>query len=61
MMPPFLDLGTKHACEILQEVLSSNANKWKLQVLMEKLHQTTQALHIRWPELQMGLAQMLCG
>jgi hypothetical protein len=61
MIPPFLDLVTKHACEILQEALSSNTNKWQLQVHMEKLHQKTQALHITWPELQMGLAKMLCG
>ena len=34
---PFLDLATKHAREILQEALSSDENKWKVQVYMEKL------------------------
>jgi hypothetical protein len=32
----FLDLATKHACEILQ-ALSSDETKWKVQVHMEKL------------------------
>ncbi|KAI2495287.1 hypothetical protein MHU86_19225 [Fragilaria crotonensis] len=34
---PFLDLATKHARQILQEALSSDENKWKVQVYMEKL------------------------
>ena len=34
---PYLDLATKHAREILREALSSDENKWKVQVYMEKL------------------------
>ena len=34
---PFLDLATKHACEILQEALMSNENNWKVQVYIDKL------------------------
>ena len=55
--PPYLDLATKYAREILREALSSDENKWKSKCTWRNLHQKKQVSHIILPELWMGHLQ----